>query len=151
VSVQAATQDSAPLFLMAALPALSVLNVEQIGAMPADELVARRVMELDAADALDAVRTAIEAHDWTLAQRLVETAQSRFAGHEWAAAILSTMQRLIAQRDEQLASKEARYARHSIHGRLASLNEASFSDIDEALVPAFLRRKTEQGKGQRDA
>ncbi len=151
VSVQAATPDSAPLFLMAALPALSVLNVEQVGAMPADELVARRVMELDAADALDAVRMAIEARDWTLAQRLVETAQGRFAGHEWAAAILSTMQRLIAQRDEQLATKEARYASRSMHGRLASLNEASFVDFDEASVPAFLRRKTEQGKGQRDA
>ncbi len=151
VSVQAATPDSTPLLLMAAVPALAVMSADNVHAMPADELVARRTMELDAADALDAVRVAIEAHDWSLAQRLVETAQARFARHEWATAILSTMQRLIVQQDQQRSGKEARYARRSMSVRLASLNEASSVAFDDESIPAFLRRKTEQGKGQRDA
>lgn len=151
VSVQAATQDSAPLFLMAAVPALPIMSIEQIAAMPADELVARRIMELDAADALEGVQAAIAADNWLLADQLVETAQGRFAQHEWATAILATMKRLVGERNKRVAGKEAGYARRSIHGRLASLNEASSSEFDSMSVPAFLRRKPEQGKGQRDA
>ncbi len=151
VSVQAATHDSAPLFLLAALPALPIMTADQIAAMPADELVARRTMELDAADALAAVQKAIAADDWPLAEQLVETAQGRFAQHEWASAILATMKRLVADRNARGAGKEAVYARRSMNSRLASLNEASFSAFDEQSIPAFLRRKPEQGKGQRDA
>ncbi len=151
VSVQAATQDSTPLFLMAAVPALPIMSLEQISAMVPDELVARRVMELDAADALSAVQVAIAADNWLLAEQLLETAQDRFAQHEWAAAILATMKRLVGERNSRMASKEAVYARRSMSGRLASLEEASSSVFDELSVPAFLRRKSEQGKGQRDA
>jgi Ca-activated chloride channel homolog len=68
VSVQAATQDSAALFLMAALSALAVVGRAAWQSMPADELVARRVLELDAADALEAVRAAVETGNWGLAQ-----------------------------------------------------------------------------------
>lgn len=148
VSVQAATGDSSPLFLMAALSPLPVVSAAERDAMLADELVTRRVLELDAADALEAVRTAIDADNWLLAQQLTEAAQTRFAQHEWAAAILATMHRLIGERNKRLASKESMYARHSLSLRLSSCDEASFSYDDEAAVPAFLRRKPEQGKGR---
>jgi hypothetical protein len=108
-------------------------------------------MELDAADALAGVQAAIAADNWSLAEQLLETAQGRFAQHEWASAILATMKRLIDDRNARGAGKEAVYAHRSIHGRLASLNEASSIEFDAASVPAFLRRKPEQGKGQRDA
>ena len=116
--------------------------------MLVDELVARRVLELDAADALEAVRTAIEADNWVLAQQLTEAAQARFAQHEWATAILATMRRLIGERDKHRARKETLYARQSLNVRLSSREEANFSYDDEAAVPAFLRRKSEQGKGR---
>ena len=148
VSVQAATQDSSPLFLMAALSPLPVMDAAGREAMPADELVARRVLELDAADALEAVRTAIEADNWALAQQLTEAAQERFAQHEWATAILVTMRRLIGVRDKRLSSKETLYARRSLNIRLSTRDEGNFSLDEEAAVPAFLRRKSEQGKGR---
>ena len=109
VSVRAATQDSAPLFLMTALSPLPVVGRAAWQSMPADELVARRVLELDAGDALEAVRVAIEADNWGQAQKLVDEAATRFAQHEWAAAIIATMRRLIGERDKRLAMKEAAF------------------------------------------
>ncbi len=116
-----------------------------------DELVARRLLELEAGDTLQAVRDAIEADDWKLAQRLVDEAATRFAAHDWAAAIIATMRRLIGERDKRLAMKEASFSSRSMSVRLARRDESASVREDLQNVPAFLRRKPEQGKGRRDA
>ena len=116
--------------------------------MPVDELVARRVLELDAAAVLEDVRKAIDADNWERAQRLVDDAATRFQGHEWAAAILATMRRLIGERDKWFAMKEASFSNRSMNQRLASRSEALYCLEDEPSIPSFLRRKPEQGKGQ---
>jgi Ca-activated chloride channel family protein len=146
VSVQASTSDSAPLFLMGSLPALSVIDGADWEAMPANALVAQRALELDAADAVADVRTAIEAKDWKRAQQLVDAAATRFAQHEWASAIIATMRRLVGDRD-QLAAKEASFSVNRMRRRLASPAEPAFSVAEQEAIPAFLRRKVEQGKG----
>ncbi|HEX6138013.1 MAG TPA: VWA domain-containing protein [Casimicrobiaceae bacterium] len=148
VSVQAATVDSAPVFLMGVLPVLPVVGRAQWETMPADARVAQRALELDAADALTGVRAAIDADDWKRAKRLVDAAAARFAQHAWAAAILATMHRLIGERDKRLAAKEAAFSARRMQSRLASPAEAHFAIADELNVPAFLRRKSEQGKGR---
>jgi Ca-activated chloride channel family protein len=150
VSIQAATVDSAPLFLLGSFPPLAVVDRAQWESMPADELVAQRATELEAADALASVRAAIEAGDWKRAQELVDSAATRYAQHAWAAAILTTMQRLIGERDKRLAAKEASFSVRRMRNRLASPNEPSFCVAEETRIPSFLRRKSEQGKGRRD-
>ena len=150
VSIQAATADSAPLFLMGSLPALPVVGRAQWESMVADTLVAQRALELDAADALANVRAAIEADDWRRAKQLVDAAAARFAQHPWAAAILATMHRLIDERDKRLAAKEAAFTMRRMRSRLASVNEPKFCAADQLQLPAYLRRKVEQGKGRRD-
>jgi Ca-activated chloride channel family protein len=151
MSVHAATADSAPLFLMGSLPALPVIERAEWEAMPADALVEQRALELDAADALVHVRAAIEADDWKKAQRLAAFAAKRFARHPWAAAIIATMQRLIAERDKRLAAKEASFSARRMQNRLASPTEPpSFCVAEEAALPVFLQRKSEQGKGRRN-
>ncbi len=145
VSVQAATPDSAPVFLMAAFPALVSVDAAQWNALPVDVLAERRVMELDAGDALEAMRAAVEADNWALAQSLADAAQQRFAQLEWATAILATMQRLIASKDKAFSAKEASYARRSLNVRLSSLNEGHLSDEDAQTV-RYLRRRQEQGR-----
>ena len=61
------------------------------------------------------------------------------------------MQRLIGERDKRLAAKEASFSVRRMQNRLASPHEPpSFSLAEEAMLPAFLRRKSEQGKGRRD-
>ena len=149
VTVQANTPDSAALFMMGGLPPLPVLTAAQRDALAADELVARRVMELEAAEMLNEVRAAIDADDWKRAQRMVDDAATRFAGHEWAAAVIATMRRLIGERDKQLAMKEASYSRRAMCVRLTSTDETNFCLEDETSIPLFLRRKGEQGKGTR--
>jgi len=151
VSVRAATQDSTPLFLMTALSPLPVVGRAAWQSMPADELVARRVLELDAGEALEAVRMAIEADNWGQAQKLVDDAAARFAQHEWAAAIIATMRRLIGVRDKRLAMKEAAFSSRSMNSRLSLRDEPTFGAAEAPSVPAFLRRKPEQGKGKRES
>jgi Ca-activated chloride channel homolog len=148
VAVQASAQDSSPLFLIGALPPLAVVDAAAWEALPTDEVVARRAMELDAADALLALRDAVAADDWPLARYLVDAASTRFAGHAWAAAILATMRRLVGARDKRLAGKEAMFARRAMSVRLSAREESQFLPADELDLPAFLRRKGEQGKGQ---
>ena len=148
VSVRAAMRDSTPLFLMAALPPLPSVDSAQRRAMPVDDLVARRMLELEAAEALEDMRKAIEADNWERAQRLVDDAATRFGGHEWTAAILVTMRRLIGERDKRIAMKEASFSNRSMNRRLASRVEALYCMEDEPSIPAFLRRKPEQGRGR---
>jgi Ca-activated chloride channel family protein len=150
VSLQASTLDSAALFLMGSLPDLAVVDRAQWEAIPANSLVVQRLLELDAADAVADVRTAIEAGDWKRAQQIVDAAAVRFEQHEWASAILATMRRLIDERDRHLAAKEASFSMRSMRQRLVSPVEPSFSANEPAAIPAFLRRKGEQGKGRRE-
>jgi len=60
------------------------------------------------------------------------------------------MRRLIDQRDESFAVKEATFARKQMNVRLASRHEVRYCTEGSASVQAFLRRKGEQGKGRRD-
>ena len=149
VTVQASAQDSSPLFLIAGMTSLPLIERSAWDALPVDPTLARRAIELDAADALLAVRTAVAADDWTGARALVEDAAKRFAGHSWAIAVLDTMRRLIATRDKPLASKEALYARHRMQSRLSVREEDTFDATGDIDIPLFLRRKGEQGKGDR--
>ncbi len=59
------------------------------------------------------------------------------------------MRRLIGERDKRLASKEAAFAWRSMNTRLSQRDEPMSAVDDSASVPAFLRRKSEQGKGNR--
>jgi hypothetical protein len=60
------------------------------------------------------------------------------------------MRRLIGERDQRLAMKEAAFSRRSMNMRLSARDEPRNSSSDWApSVSAFLRRKPEQGKGKR--
>jgi len=114
-----------------------------------DELVARRLAELSAADALEAMRAAAAAGDWPRVDALIEDASRRFAGNEWVAAMLAAMRAIAASRERERAMKETLYASGKLRARLAARDEAvRFSAVEEWEVPAFLRRKPAQGKGQ---
>ncbi len=150
VALHAAAPDSTPLFLIAMLPPLAVVGAAERHAMPVDELVARRALELAAADTLHEVRAAIEADNWERARRLADDAATRFGRHPWAAAIVATMRRLVAERDKRLALKEAAYNSRGLSMRLTVKDELADLSVDESVAPLYLRRKGEQGKGRRD-
>ena len=103
------------------------------------------MLELDAGDALEAVRVAIEADDWGQAQKLVDEAATRFAKHEWAAAIIATMRRLIGERDKRLAMKEAAFCQ-PIDERRLSLRDEPIVSCGSVIGPGVPAPKARTGE-----
>lgn len=128
--------------------ALPVLSAAAFDALPEDELVARRVIELEAADALVRVRRAARDGDWDEADRLIGQSLARFEGHAWVSSILDAMRGLAHGRDRARMMKESMYSSMSLRSRLAAKDEdAAFSMREElSSRPSYLRRKPVQGK-----
>ncbi|MFN9448860.1 MAG: VWA domain-containing protein [Rubrivivax sp.] len=129
--------------------ALPVVARAEFGQLADDELVTRRLVELAAADALMAMRNAAAAGDWNRVDALQETAARQFAGNGWVAAVLEAMQAIAAGREREHAMKEMLYSSMKLSSRLAAKDECDSLQAEEsAAVPAFLRRKASQGKGE---
>ena len=113
-----------------------------------DELVTRRLVELAAAEALMGMRQAAAANDWARVDALLETASRQFAGNEWVAAVLKAMRSIAAGRERERAMKEMMYSSSKLRSRLAAKDESVAFCLSESVpVPAYLRRKPAQGKG----
>ena len=149
VSVVGMSLDGEAVQLERAGLALPVMDSKTHSALVDDELVARRLVELAAAEALNRMRTAAGRHDWAAVDRLLEEASRQFAGNEWVAAILEAMKRIAESRSREWMMKESRYSSARLSSRLVSKDEdIGFSAaMESADVPAYLRRKAEQGKG----
>jgi Ca-activated chloride channel family protein len=127
---------------------LPVVSGGNFGNLPDDELVTRRLVELAAADALMDVRKAAAANDWQRVDALLEAASRQFAGNEWVEAVLVAMGAIAVGRERDRAMKEMMYSSGKLRSRLAAKNEGTVFCVAESVeVPAYLRRKAEQGKG----
>ena len=135
---------------MASLPALMRMTREQAMSMAPHPVVESRREELAAAETLELVQRLVAHNRWDAAAAAVAKAERRFAANPWCMGILEAMQRMIARRDRFLA-KEALYASTALRSRLRAANEGAFEAGAPDDIPAFLRRKTEQGKGRADA
>lgn len=146
-TIEGTRRDAVPVFLIAGLPALPLVDDAAHAAMPVDALVATRVGELDAADVLADVRALVESGHWEQAERMVAQARRKFAGHAWAQAVLASLAKLLVAREAR-SSKEAMYARNAMSRRLSMPCEGTFDAAQEDAVPSFLRRKSAQGRGR---
>lgn len=127
---------------------LPVMTSSTFGTLAEDELVRRRLVELAAADALMGMRSAAAAGDWALVDTLLEAASRQFAGNAWVAAVLDAMRSIAAGRERERAMKEMMYSSGKLRSRLAAKDESmAFCAAESASVPAYLRRKPSQGKG----
>jgi hypothetical protein len=125
-----------------------VMAPAEFSALVDDELVARRRLELAAAEALMAMRKAAAAGNWTQVEKLLEEASRCFAGNEWVAAILVAMRAVAESRERERAMKELYFSSSKLRSRLLAKDEqANYSATAESIdVPAYLRRKPQQGK-----
>ena len=127
---------------------LPVMSQAAFDSLVDDELVTRRLVELAAAEAMMAMRTAAAACDWALVDKQLELASRQFAGNEWVAAMLEAMRSIAAGRERERAMKEMLYSSSKLPSRLASKDEdVRFCVADAMAAPAYLRRKPSQGKG----
>ena len=149
VAVSGQSLDGEPVQLERAGLSLPVLSPAAFDNLPDDELVTRRLVELAAADALMTMRQAAAAEDWAKVDDLLGQASRQFAGNDWVAAVLEAMRSIAAGRDRERAMKEMMYSSSKLRSRLAAIDESvAFSAAEAIDVPAYLRRKPAQGKGE---
>lgn len=147
VSVTGSDLDGEPVALERTGLALAVVTPAAFTSQPEDELVRRRCDEVAAAQALTQMRSAAQAGDWALVDKLLSDAQQTFAGNEWLASILESMVTLAQSRSHERVAKEALYSSARLNSRLAMHDELHFTQ-SACEAPAYLRRKRQQGKSE---
>jgi Ca-activated chloride channel family protein len=150
VAVDGQSLEGEPVALERGGLALPVMSAPAYEALAQDELVARRLVELAAAEALSSIRAAAGREDWTEVDLLLAEATRRFEGNAWVSSMLAAMAALAASRSRDRTMKESMYASIRLSTRLTPKEEnVDFqAEADSIAMPAFLRRKTEQGKGK---
>jgi hypothetical protein len=131
---------------------LQLPAVEQtaFAAMPAEELVERRLLEVEFGKASNELRVLARQGNRAATRRKLEQMEQRFGHHPWLKAKMAQMHRL-AEEDMDMMIKEVSYSSMRMSKSLASRSEAMFSvDETESEMPAFLRKKESEGRGRRD-
>lgn len=128
---------------------LTAAESAELFSMPADELVERRLLEVEFGKASDDLRHLAREGDNTATRRALEQMEERFGHHPWLKAKMEQMRRL-AKEDMQMMLKEVSYSAMRMSKSLASRSEVMFSlDETESDMPAFLRKKKSEGRGRR--
>ncbi len=130
--------------------ALDSLDPVTWQALPQDEMVAQRLLEVQFGESGARVRSLLLAGDTTAAQELLARMEASAATHPW---LKDKVQRLkeLAERDAVLAQKELRYSQVKMSSRLSSDDFLRYAadETDRGDIPAFLRRKSSEGKGRK--
>lgn len=133
----------------AAMLSLQALDQAAYDALPTDEAMQRRLQEVDFAKSSLELSRLVNAGNVTAARALVKDLEKRFGQHPWLQAKLTRL-RELADRDPEMMSKEARFSSRKMSKRLVSNSEVAFSmDETNSEMPAFLRKKSEEGKGRK--
>lgn len=143
-AVRYTTLDGEPHSIQPHALALPALPASAFHAIAEDELVARRVDELEAAYLQGKARVAARRGDWEAVNRALKKAERIAANNPWVAASLGELRELAARQDQKMFAKESVFSAPRMSTRLAARNE-SWS-VDAPAAASFLRRKTNQGK-----
>lgn len=107
------------------------------------------LQELEFAQASQILRTLVQSGDRTAARAILKNLEQRFGQHPWLKGKLARL-RELAERDPEMLSKEVRFNTMRMSKRLTERSEVRFSvDQTDAEVPAFLRKKLEEGRGRK--
>ena len=147
---EAVGKDGGSVEATAPMLALPVVSAEAFAALPQDELVARRLQEVQFAAASSKARALIQAGDIDAAKAFMKTLEARVADHPWLADSLKQLQAL-AEQDADMALKELRYKTNRLYTRVAQVNESAYlkDQTNSVDTPAFLRRKAQEGRGRK--
>jgi hypothetical protein len=147
-TVQDKALDGQIMTAHAAMLSLPAMEQTELEALPADEMVQRRLQEVDFAKASLDLSRLVNTGDVSAARALVKDLEKRFGQHPWLQAKLTRL-RDLAERDPDMMSKEVRFNSRKMSKRLVANCEVAFS-VDETNLemPAFLRKKAEEGKGK---
>jgi hypothetical protein len=128
------------------LQPLPIVSPDVYSSELAHELVERRVNELNAAKLQMEIRDAALRGDWFQVEQLLNRLESIGRHEPWVAASIAFTRQLMRERDESRMSKEMLYKSRKMNNRLSSTDEMMFSTKDDIELPAFLRRKSTEGR-----
>jgi hypothetical protein len=128
------------------LQPLTVVSPDAYSSELGHELVERRINELNAAKLQMEIRDAALRGDWLQVEQLLNRLESIGRHEPWVAASIAFTRQLMRERDESRMSKEMLYKSRKMNNRLSSTDEMMFSTKDDIELPAFLRRKSTEGR-----
>ncbi|MBU3740613.1 MAG: VWA domain-containing protein [Rhodoferax sp.] len=148
VSLQARTLEGTTVRINAPLLSLPVLHPEAMAALPVDESVQRRLLEVAFAQASQTLRDLAQTGRVGEVRAMMDDLQAGFGHHPWLRDKLDRL-RILADDDLQMMAKEVHYSAMRMSRRNVAKSEMAYS-VDEtaSLLPAFLRKKAEEGKGR---
>ena len=129
------------------LPQLKVVSLADYQLAQEDELVARRFNEVESADIQREARVHVRDRNWSAVERLMRKLEERSAENPWLAETVRYLRVLLERRDHDAMEKELMYSSDKLKNRVADLNDSmSFCMMEEAVKPAFMRKKVSQGR-----
>ncbi|MBS0454454.1 MAG: VWA domain-containing protein [Proteobacteria bacterium] len=150
VNLEAQSDEGQSIVLSIPPLAVPVLSPQDWQALHIDATVASRLSEAEFAELSDRARRLVRQRQVEEARALLAQARERFKDQPWIVGKLERLEALLEQ-DTVLASKEMLYSAMKMSRRLAAASEASFcaDEMESTEMPAFLRRKLEEGRGRR--
>jgi hypothetical protein len=151
LNVEALRKDGSAVQLPAPPLALPVVSDEAFTALPADDLVQRRLQELEFARASAETRRLLQEDDIRGAQARLRRLEEHVKTHPELAEKLVRLQELVA-RDAAMGVKELHIKANVFHTRVVPVQETLYTgdETESADVPSYLRRKAEEGRGRRN-
>ena len=146
VSVRAVDANGQQFNFEGQLQSLPVVKPDVYLAEHGHELVERRINELNAAMLQMEIRNAALRGDWLQVEQLLNRLEAIGRHEPWVAASIAFTRQLMSERDESRMSKEMLYKSRKMNSRLSSTDEMMFSLKDDVELPAFLRRKSTEGR-----
>jgi hypothetical protein len=151
VALQAERLDGSPVAIASPVLALPGLDAKALEAMPKDELVAQRLLEVQFGETGAQVRDLLAAGDLKGAQKLLDRMEAGAIGHPWLQEKVKHL-RALTIRDMAMARKELHYSRVKMSSRLSSGEVVMrYADETEAVdMPAYFRMKSSEGTGRKN-
>ena len=146
VNVQAVDANGEKFSFQGQLQSLAIAAPDVYLAELGHELVERRINELNAARLQMEIRDAALRGDWLQVEQLLNRLETIGRHEPWVAASIAFTRQLMSERDERRMSKEMLYKSRKMNSRLSSTDEMMFSMKDDFEMPAFLRRKSTEGR-----
>ncbi len=146
VSAKAIDGNGSQFYFEGQLQALPIVAPTSYESELAHELVERRINELTAAMLQMQIRDAALRGDWLHVEQLLSRLEAVGRHEPWVAASIAFTRQLMAERDERRMSKEMLYKSRKMNNRLSNTNEEMFHMLTDLEEPAFLRRKSTEGR-----
>jgi Ca-activated chloride channel family protein len=149
VAISGTKLDGTMLTQTASFLQLPVVESSSFNAAPSDDLVLRRVLEVEFGKAALVLRQLSRNGSRDAVLKKLKEMDHKFGEHAWLKAKLSQLHRL-AEEDSEMMLKEASFTAFRMSRRLVSKSEMKFGiDETDSDIPSFLRKKVSEGRGKK--